>query len=142
MLGRIRAGFTLVGEFGGDLDTDAVVEGFARVVGPHATEDFTCVMDGGMMTTSYQGVEGLKQGWADFLGGFETLAISPVAAREGAKGACVVEFVHLRGRPKGIDASIEEDAAAVWRLRDGRLSAVEFYMSRDKALHAGGIADT
>jgi ketosteroid isomerase-like protein len=139
MLERIRAGFSLEAMFGDELASAAIVDGFVAALGSHVSDDFVCVMDGGPMTTSYEGIEGLRRGWEDFLGAFEALQIEPVDAMEGADGTCVVEFVHLKGRPRGIDATIEEDAAAVWRLRDGRVGAVEFYMDRAKALRAGGL---
>ena len=139
MLERIRAGFTLAGAFGEQLEVAEVVDGFTTIIEPHVTDDFVCVMDGGAMITTYEGVEGLRSGWADFLGAFEALAIEPGEMREGADGDCVVEFVKLSGKPAGVDATIEEDAAAVWRMRGGKLSAVEFHMDRSRALHAGGL---
>ncbi len=140
MLERIRTEFTLDAVFGAELASGDIVDGFVTALGPHVSDDFICVMDGGALTTTYEGIEGLRRGWEDFLGAFETLMIEPVETQEGADGTCVVEFVRLTGRPKGIDAAIDEDAAAVWRLRDGRVSAVEFYMDRTKALRAGGVA--
>ena len=34
-------------------------------------------MDGGALTTTYEGLEGLRAGWRDFLGAFETISIHP-----------------------------------------------------------------
>ena len=86
MLERIRAGFSLEAMFGDELASAAIVDGFVAALGPHVSDDFVCVMDGGPMTTSYEGIEGLRRGWEDFLGAFEALQIEPVDAMEGADG--------------------------------------------------------
>jgi hypothetical protein len=137
MLQRIRSGFSLEADFGADLDTATIVDGFVAIIEPHATDDFECVMDGGALVTRYEGLDGLRTGWTDFLGGFETLAIEPGEVRE--RDGAVLEFVRLTGRPKGVTASIEADAAAVWRLRDGKLAAVEFHMDRERAMRSAGL---
>ena len=48
-------------------------------------------------------------------------------------------FVEEVGKPRGVSAAIDQDAGAVWRLRDGKLSAVEFHIDRAAALRAGGL---
>ena len=65
-----------------------------------------------------RGLEGLRAGWRDFLGAFETISIHPERDPMGGDGECVVEFVRLTGKPKGIDAEIES-GAGLWRFRDG-----------------------
>lgn len=112
---------------------------FAEIVAASASPDFTVTMSGGAMTTTYDGRDGFAAGWADFVAPFDSISIVPEQVRENDAGDCVVEFVHLVGRPKGTDAEIDQDAAAVWRVRDGRLVAVEFHMDRDAALRSGGI---
>lgn len=139
MLERIRGVFRVEAGLGLELDASEIVEGFVSVVGPNMTDDFTCVMDGGMMRTTYEGVEGLRAGWTDFLGAFETLVIEPGEAQEGPDGATVVEFVGLTGKPRGVAGTIEAGAAAVWHVRDGQVSCIEFYMDRPKALQAAGV---
>ena len=81
------------------------------------------------------------RGWRDFLNAFETLTIEPEdVVREGADGTSVVEFVRLSGTPKGLETPIEANGAGVWRLRGGRLAAVEFHMDRDRAVRSVGLA--
>ena len=111
---------------------------FADAVAERAADDFTVTMDGGAMTTTYRGREGFLAGWSDFLEPFETIRIEPEEMIETDDPECLVEFVRLRGRPRGTAAEIAHDAAAVWRVGDGRIRAVEFHMSRDAALRSGG----
>lgn len=112
---------------------------FADAVADRAADDFTVTMDGGAMTTTYHGREGFLAGWSDFVEPFETIRIEPEEMIDSPDPSCVVEFVRLHGRPRGTAAEIVHEAAAVWRVSGGRISAVEFHMSRDAALRSGGI---
>jgi ketosteroid isomerase-like protein len=116
-------------------DADNFVETFA----PYATEDFTCLMEAGALTDRYNGLEGLREGWRDFLAAFEEIEIVPGELREAPGGDAVVEFVHLIGKPIGVAAEIDQQAAAVWRFRDGRLCAVEFHIDRGAAMRSAGL---
>lgn len=113
---------------------------FADAVADRAAEDFTVTMDGGAMTTTYHGREGFLAGWSDFAEPFETIRIEPEEMIDTPDPGCVVEFVRLHGRPRGTPAEIVHEAAAVWRVGEGRITAVEFHMSRDKALRSGGLS--
>jgi hypothetical protein len=140
MLHRLRAAFDGEGAFASELSAEQVVERFLAATARLATDDFYCVMDGGVMVTRYEGLDGLRNAWMDFLKAFETLAIEPGdVIEEGPDGASVVEFVRLSGRPKGMDTPIDGDAACVWRFRDGGLAGVEFHMDRTRALPSAGV---
>jgi ketosteroid isomerase-like protein len=140
MLERVRHGFAIEAAFGDELQAADVADAFVTALAPVATEDFVCLMEGGALTTEYRGLEGVREGWTDFLGAFETISITPGEARENADGTVVAEFVRLRGRPLGADGEIEEEGGAVWRVRDGRLSAVEFHLDRKAVLRSAGLA--
>jgi ketosteroid isomerase-like protein len=139
MLQRVRSGFSLEGLFEGQLEAEQAAEAFVTAIAPLATDDFVCVMDGGALTATYEGLDGLREGWRDFLGAFETIRIHPEAVYESADSDCVAEFVRLTGRPKGVAADVDQEAAAVWRLREGRLCRVEFHMDRSSALRSADI---
>lgn len=134
----LRENFAFEGGFE-KLDTKSAAAAFATAVAPRATENFQVTMAGGALTTTRSGVDGLRDGWVDFLEGFDSISIAPVSMQLGPARDCVVEFVDLRGKPKGVDAEIEQAAAAVWRVEGERLSGVEFYLDRDAALCAGGL---
>ena len=112
---------------------------FADAVARNAVDDFTVIMDGGAMTTRYEGRDGMFAGWSDFIAPFEKIRIVPEEMIDASRNHCVVEFVRLTGRPKGTAAEIEHEAAAVWRVREGLVRQVEFHMSRQAALRSAGI---
>lgn len=122
-----------------EIDGVAAARVFADCVADLATDDFTVIMDGGAMTTTYEGREGMLAGWSDFLAPFETIRIRPEEVLEAPGGECAVEFVRLNGQPRGTSAEIEHEAAAVWRVREGLVRQVEFHMSRQAALRSAGI---
>lgn len=140
MLQRVRADFAVEAVYDDDLQAADAAEAFVSVLAPFVTEDFVCVMAGGAMTTEYRGLDGLRDGWTDFLGAFETISIMPEEARENADGTAVAEFVRLRGKPVGADGEIEQEAGAVWRVRNGRLSGVEYHLDRHAVLRSAGLA--
>jgi ketosteroid isomerase-like protein len=112
---------------------------FADTIGPHATEDLTCVMDAGALKNRFVGLEGVRAGWRDFLSAFDEIEIVPGELHEGPDGESVIEFVHLIGTPAGVDGQIDHKGAAVWRVRDGRIYEVEFHLDRAAALRSGGL---
>jgi ketosteroid isomerase-like protein len=135
---RLRAGFSDEGGFEG-LDGQAMADAFVATIEPYADETFTCHMLGAGDAV-WEGLEGLRAGWRDFLEGFDFLRIVPGELRESDAGDVVVDFVRMECRPRGTQAQLDQPAAAVWRFQDGRLTAVEFHIDRDAALRSAGLA--
>lgn len=54
-------------------------------------------------------------------------------------GEKIVSLVRQIGRTKRGGVEIEETAAAVWTIRDGKLSRVEFHLDRQAAMRAAGL---
>ena len=136
LLTGIRVDFFTDGPFE-EIDSDAAVGAFVSAIEKIATDDFVCIMDGGALTTRYEGIEGLREGWSDFLGAFETITIEPGEMTETEDG--ILEYVHLTGKPEGVDADVEQDGAAVWRMRGDQLACVEFHMDRARARASAGV---
>jgi len=134
---QLRKGFSAVGGFDG-LDSQAMADAFVAALESHVTDDFTSRMVG-VGDLTWEGLEGLRAGWRDFLEGFDYLKVTPEELHENPAGECVVDFVRMEGRPRGTGAQIEQPAAAVWRIRDGKIAAVEFYIDRDAALRSAGL---
>ena len=135
---RLRVGFSGEGGFDG-LDSQAAADALVTAIEPYAAEEFGCRFMGAG-EVGWDGLEGLRAGWRDFLEAFDFLRIVPGELRETPAGDAVVEFVRLQTRPKGTAATLEQLAAAVWRFRDGRVTDVEFHIDRDAALRSGGLA--
>ena len=119
------------------IDSPAAVNAFVGAIEKIATDDFICVMDGGALTTRYEGIEGLREGWRDFLGAFETIKIEPGEMMEIDDG--MLEYVRMTGRPVGVDAEVDQDGAAVWRMRGEKLVCVEFHIDRARARASAGV---
>ena len=134
----IRAGFADEGGFTG-LDSEDAANAFVAAIEPHATDDFVCRMIGAG-DLAFEGIDGLRTGWQDFLEGFDFLRITPESLRETEAGDVVVEFVRMEARPKGTAATLEQPAAAVWRFRGEELEAIEFHVDRDAAMRSAGLA--
>jgi ketosteroid isomerase-like protein len=120
----------------GDLDGEQATQAFVELIGPHASEDFVCVMSAGGLRGEFPGIEGLEQAWRDFFAGFETIRFTQEGLQRGLDGKTLIEFVHLSGRPNGARALVEQDGAAVYRLRESELTRIEFYLDRAEALEA------
>jgi hypothetical protein len=136
---QTRADF-FAGGGAAEIDGLEAARSFAEAVAGRAVEGFEVVMDGGAMTTRYHGRDGMFAGWSDFLAPFETIRITPEELVETPDEDCVVEFVRMAGRPKGTAGEVVQEAAAVWRVRDGRIVSVEFHIDRAAALRSGGVA--
>ena len=127
----------------GELDGEQAIAAFEDLVGPYASEDFVCVMAAGGMRGEFRGIDGLRQAWHDFFAGFETIRFTPDGLVRGYDGETLVELVHLSGKPKGTQSLVEQDGAAVYRLREKEIRQIEYYLDRDAALEAtrGGADD-
>ena len=53
----------------------------------------------------------------------------------------VVVLLHEYRRGKGSGVELEDDTAAVFQVRDGRVVRVQGYMDQDEALKAAGLSD-
>ena len=138
LLTEIRSDFFTEGPIE-TIDSAAAVEAFVGTISKVASDDFVCVMDGGALTTRYEGIDGLREGWSDFLGAFETIAIEPGEMFEIEDG--VLEYVQMTGKPVGVDANVDQPGAAVWRMRGDQIACVEFHIDRARARASAGVAD-
>ena len=85
----------------------------------------------------YRGVNGLVEGWTDWLSPYERFRMEVENLIES--GDVVVTFVRQFGTPTGGGPEVEAESAAVWWLRDNRLVRVEFHLDRKAAMRAAGL---
>jgi ketosteroid isomerase-like protein len=83
------------------------------------------------------GLDGFVAAWRDWTSAFKSFQIEVDEMIDA--GDNVVSLVRQIGVPKGADAEIETQGAAVWMIRDGRLRRVEFHLDRNAALRAAGL---
>ena len=113
-----------------------VVETFDRL----AERDFECVMMGPEYSPAEfrgRGLEGFMRAWQAWVEPFESFRID--LGESLSAGDCVVTFVRMTGRTKLGGVEVDQDGAAVWHLRDGKLHKVEFHLDRERALKSAGL---
>jgi len=79
-----------------------------------------------------QGLEGLRELWTEWLGPWDSYVTEIEDVRP--VGDAVVVLVHDRGTQRGTEVGLR--TGAVWRVRDGLVSEVEFHVRRESALRA------
>ena len=117
----------------GEADVDEeVVERMVAAVAPLAAPEVTGMMSGGGGTfeAEYQGLDGLREAWSDWLSTWKRIRFEIEGIEE--IGEHVVTFGRQVGTARhGVD--IEQPSAAVWKFADGKLVRVEFHLDRDAA---------
>jgi SnoaL-like protein len=115
-------------------DTDELTE-LERLSWP----DFDIAMVGAnpSVRIEFKGIDGLVDAWRDWLTPFESYRIEIEGFEDGDDRALIL--VRQIASPRGTEAAIETPGAAVVWTRDGKLSRVEFHMSRDEARRAAGM---
>jgi len=86
---------------------------------------------------SGRGIEGLIEGWRDWLIPWESYVITVEEFIEA--GENVVMLARIRGRTSRDGVELEHKPAAVWTVTEGKVSAVTFFLQREEALAFAGI---
>jgi ketosteroid isomerase-like protein len=122
------------------LDDDETDRRIRQTLAELAQPDFEVAMVGpGYLPESLDriGFEGFRDAWVDWTSPFESFRIE--IERVIDAGDCVVSLVRQAGKTKTGGVDIEAAAAAVWTIRDGKLTRVEFHLDREAALRAAGL---
>jgi SnoaL-like protein len=107
--------------------------------------DFECVMVGPDYAGSrgdlaYRGIDGFIEAWREWSEAYESYKIE-IGEIVGAPGGRVLTLGRQRGTTRTGGVDVEEDAASVWTIRDGRVARVEFHLDPDAARRAAGLAE-
>jgi ketosteroid isomerase-like protein len=111
-----------------------------RMLAELATPDFEVVMVGPDYLPQRQettGPDGFRDAWLDWTSPFESFRVEVEEVLDA--GETVVSIVRQSGVTKTGRVEIESEAAAVWTVRDGRVSRVEFHLDRDQAMKSAGL---
>ncbi len=86
----------------------------------------------GVYIPEYRGVDGLFEGWRDWLAPWKSyrIRVQELIDRDDD----VVALVHLDGTTRHGDVAMSHDPAAVWTMRDGKIAMVRFFLDRGQAL--------
>jgi ketosteroid isomerase-like protein len=94
---------------------------------------------GGMLRPTAYGPEGFAQGWGDWLEAWDSYQIETEELLDA--GDDVVALVRVRAKTKREAVAVEHRPAAVWSVREGKIVRVRFFLERERALEAAGLAE-
>jgi SnoaL-like protein len=121
------------------LDDATLVEALQEFVDPGAEVSFIGPEDGplGNRLVPERGVEGLREGWRDWMEPWEQFWIRFRDVLDAGEGK-VLSLGELCGRLQG-GAEVTQPGAAYFRIRDGRIVAIDFYVDQDQARRDAGL---
>jgi ketosteroid isomerase-like protein len=113
------------------------LEGFADAV----TEDFEIDFSNsrGPMNGVYRGRDQAREFVESFLEPWASLEFEMIEITELQDGR-VMQVGELRSRGSESGAEVGARGATIWTVRDGKVSAVKLYQSKDEALAAEGVS--
>lgn len=122
------------------LDDDALVRSLQEFVDPEAEVCFIDPEGGalGNRRVPERGVEGLREGWRDFLEPWEKFWIRFGEVLDAGEGR-VLTLGELCGRLQG-GAEVTQLGAAYIKVRDGKIVAIDFYVDQDQGRRDAGLA--
>jgi ketosteroid isomerase-like protein len=88
---------------------------------------------------TYRGREQIIQFFEDFFGAFDEVLAEP--EQYFVADDRIVVFVHVRSRPKGSSAWVENRVGHLWTFRDGKVLRFEIFPERNRALEAVGLPE-
>lgn len=120
----------IFGAAGREVD-DGLLAEISEALEPIAGDELTGEMTAdSSFTAEFEGADGLREAWADWLGAFSRVRIGLEDVEE--VGDNVVTLVNQVGTTRhGVQVS--QPSAAVWKFRDGLLVRVEFHLDPERA---------
>lgn len=118
-------------------DTPAAAFGAGRHMAPDMEVVFAATRSGAP-GLHFSGVEGLTEGWRDWLTPYHTYRIKPEEFIDA--GDSVVVHVHVTARTERHGVDIEHRPSSVWTVKDGNVVSVYFFLDRTAALEFAGVA--
>jgi ketosteroid isomerase-like protein len=129
----------LVELFGGEATATALTAGNnPGIVSPDAAIEFVAA-EPGLSRPQYRGVEGLIEGWRDWLEGWDSYVLRVEELLDA--GGQVVALVRIKARTTRDGVEVEHAPAAVWTIEDGTVVGLTFYLNREQALAAAGLVE-
>ena len=110
---------------------EATIDRLATAIESIATDDFTCGMIAMDVAQEFEGPEGVRAAWKDWLEAYSQLSFRIHEFRE--VGRNVLMIVDQVGTTRHGGVEVEQPSAAVWMFRDGRLRRVEFHLDQRAA---------
>jgi ketosteroid isomerase-like protein len=112
-------------------------------LGQWAHPEIEFVITGGPSPGSWTGVAAMAEAWRDFLGAWEGYCVSVDEYRELDEGrVLVLDRQGGRGKASGIQLEdMQAKKAALFHIREGKVTRLVYYWDRDPALAELGLAE-
>jgi ketosteroid isomerase-like protein len=91
----------------------------------------------GSLRAPSRGPEGLAEGWRDWLEPWDSYHVE--LENFIGTGDEVISLVRVRAKTTRDAVAVEHESAALWSVREGKISRVRFYLEREQALEAAGL---
>jgi ketosteroid isomerase-like protein len=113
---------------------------FERALG-HLADDVVFEAPAGIRGGTFRGRDAVSEWFADWFRIFDWNVHSDIReiAEIGDDGVLVVADSRGRGRGSGVD--VEETFAFLYRFREGKITRMDGYLSREEALEAAGLSE-
>lgn len=123
----------------GILADEEATAGWLEEVAPFFDADVQCTMRfPGMAPVTYAGgVEGLADAWRDWLRAWSSFRFDVEEVLDGGDRIVVVKLGRGKPRPGAPEKVLKR--AAIWTVRDGRISRIDFNIPEGEALTATGL---
>jgi ketosteroid isomerase-like protein len=93
----------------------------------------------GSLRPSSRGPEAFVEGWGDWLEPWDSYEVEVEELLDA--GEEVVALVRVQAKTTRDAVAIESESAALWSVRNGRISRIRFFLERDTALEAAGLSE-
>ena len=133
-----RAEVNLVELFTDDVANTRMADAVAHLLDPA----FVCFIHfpGDAEPASYSGVDGLRQGWLDWLGPWTSYRTEIEELIDLGERVVTIFRDYAKSEPDASEVDIR--GATIWTIREGRVARVDFYAGgRDEALASVGLAE-
>ena len=144
MAGRVRTSdlAALIGRggpfsTGSSLTGEEIIGSLTEVLRQYAHPQFVTMMVSESVTQSYDGVQGFKEAWSDWLSPYSGFRIELDEVIELDNS--LLFLVRQVATTQHNAVEIETPSAAVWWLEDGQIRQVAFYLDRRAGMTAAGF---
>lgn len=87
----------------------------------------------------YHGHDGIRAFWRVWFAAWETVGFEYEEFIDAGDTVVAILSQRMRGRTSGVELEWSS-YAQVWTVREGKIVRVEFFLTRDEALDAAGLA--
>jgi ketosteroid isomerase-like protein len=102
-------------------------------------EDFDVRFVSDMGDIEGRGPSGFLEAWRDWLTPYKSYRVDVEDIIDA--GDEVLVLVRVKARTERDDVEVEHAPAALWSVRDGKITAVRFFLHRADALEAAGLSE-